>query len=630
MPALFMFTSKIRKDDLVLNQTPLWKYVLVIFIIGMCALYASPNLYGEDYAVQISAGRDGVVDSSLVDKVTTELQTAKIPSKSIVLENEQILIRLTDLDNQLVARETLERALSDDYSVAMNLAPDTPKWLEALGGSPMKLGLDLRGGVHFLMEVDMNSAVAKSFEDMVGDFRTALREEGIRYRNVKQGDAGVDIYFRDQDALDKAQFFLRNRNRDLVFTEKNDLMLQASMSEQKLAETRDYAVKQNITIIRNRVNQLGVAEPSVQKQGVDRIVVQLPGIQDTARAKEILNATATLEFRSVDLDHDVRDAVNGRVPVGSELVMDQQGQPQLLKKRIILTGNHIIDANSSNDEYGVPQVNISLDSKGGSKMSQFTKDSIGKPMATVFIEYKPTGERDAKDKLIFEAKREVISIATIQARLGSSFRITGLDSPSEAHNLALLLRAGALIAPIQIVEERTVGPSLGKDNIEKGKQAIIWGFVAVLIFMLIYYKSFGLVANLALTLNLVMIVGIMSMIPGAALSLPGMAGIVLTVGMAVDANVLIFERIREELRDGRSPQQAIHHGYDSAFSTILDANITTFIAGLVLFAVGTGPIKGFSITLMIGIATSMFTAIVVTRVVVNAWWGGKRLTKLSI
>ena len=613
-----------------LNQTPLWKYLVLIFIVGMCALYATPNLYGEDYAVQISAGRNASVDESLLSKVTETLSSENIETKNIALDNEQILVRLTNSDSQLIARETLQRALGDDYYVAMNLAPDTPAWLEAIGGAPMKLGLDLRGGVHFLMEVDMNSAVNKSFEDMVSDFRSALREEGIRYRTVRQVEGGVEIFFRDQDTLDKAEFFLRNRNRDLVFTEKNDLKIVVSMSEQKLAETRDYAVKQNITIIRNRVNQLGVAEPSVQKQGVDRIAVQLPGIQDTARAKEILNATATLEFRSVDLDHDVRDAVAGRVPAGSELVLDQQGQAQLLKKKIILTGNHIIDANSSADEYGIPQVNISLDSKGGSKMSQFTKDSIGKPMATVFIEYKSTGERDANDKLIFEAKREVISIATIQARLGSSFRITGLDSPQEAHNLSLLLRAGALIAPIQIVEERTVGPSLGKENIALGTQAIIWGFVAVLIFMLIYYKAFGLVANLALTLNLVMIVGIMSMIPGATLSLPGMAGIVLTVGMAVDANVLIFERIREELREGRSPQQAIHHGYDSAFSTILDANITTFIAGLILFAVGTGPIKGFSITLMIGIATSMFTAIFVTRAVVNAWCGGKPLKKLSI
>ena len=378
------------------------------------------------------------------------------------------------------------------------------------------------------------------------------------------------------------------------------------------------------------MNQLGVAEPLVQKQGADRIVVQLPGIQDTARAKEILNATATLEFRMVDQRNDIRDALNGRVPASSQLIEDRNGVPQLLEKRIMLTGNHIIDASSGVDEYGIPQVNISLDSDGGNKMSRNTRGNIGKPMATVFIEYKSTGERDANDKLVFEKHEEVINVATIQAQLGSSFRITGLDSPKEARDLSLLLRAGALIAPIQIVEERTVGPSLGKENIELGMQAIIWGMALVLAFMLVYYKAFGVVANIALVGNIVMIVGIMSMIPGATLTLPGMAGIVLTVGMAVDANVLIFERIREEIRDGRSPQQAIHHGFDSAFSTILDANITTFIAGLILFAVGTGPIKGFSVTLMIGIATSMFTAIIVTRTLVNLIWGGRRVEKLAI
>ncbi|MFT4993700.1 MAG: preprotein translocase subunit SecD [Paraglaciecola sp.] len=613
-----------------LNQTPLWKYIMVIIVVALCALYASPNLYGEDPAVQISAGRNAVVNSALVETVKAELKAANIDSKSVVLENNQVLIRLNDLDTQLIARETLEAVLGDDYYIAMNLAPDTPEWLASLGGTPMKLGLDLRGGVHFLMEVDMNLALEKSLEDMVGDFRMALREEGIRYRTVKQIDKGVEIYFRDQDTLDKAEFFLKNRNRDLLFVEKNDLVILASMTDQKLADLRDYAVKQNITIIRNRVNQLGVAEPVVQKQGAERIVVQLPGVQDTAKAKEILNATATLEYREVDIEHDVRDAVNGRVPPGSELLFEENGQPVLLKKQIIVTGNHIIDANAGVDEYGMPQVSISLDSKGGSKMSRFTKRAVGLPMAVVFIEYKANGERDADDKLIFEKERRVISVARINGIFGSNFVTTGLDSPKEAQNLALLLRAGALIAPIQIIEERTVGPSLGKENIEMGKQAIIWGFVAVLIFMLIYYKKFGFVANIALSLNLVMIVGVMSMIPGATLTLPGMAGIVLTVGMAVDANVLIFERIREEIRDGRSPQQAIHHGYDSAFSTILDANITTFIAGLILFAVGTGPIKGFSITLMIGIATSMFTAIIVTRAVVNAWWGGKRLSKLSI
>ncbi|WP_026377096.1 protein translocase subunit SecD [Aestuariibacter salexigens] len=613
-----------------LNQTPLWKHILVILLIGMCALYALPNLYGEDNAVQISAGRNAVVDSSLLSRVEQTLNAENIDVKRVEFEDERILVRLKDSDTQLVTRELLERELGEDYVVAMNLAPDTPSWLEEIGGSPMKLGLDLRGGVHFLMEVDMNSAIDKALEDMVGDFRTALREEGLRYRTVRQESDHVVIQFRDEETLDSAEFFLKNRNRDLVFTEEDSLILEARLSEQRILEVRDYAVQQNITIIRNRVNQLGVAEPVVQKQGADRIVVQLPGIQDTARAKEILNATATLEFRMVDQDNDIRDAMDGRVPPGSQLIDDRQGIPQLLEKRVMLTGNHIIDAASGVDEYGIPQVNISLDSKGGNKMSQGTKDNIGKPMATVFIEYKATGDRDANGRLIFEKNEEVINVATIRARLGSSFRITGLDSPKEARDLALLLRAGALIAPIQIVEERTVGPSLGQENIDLGMQAIMWGLAAVLVFMLIYYKAFGVVANVALLTNLVMIVGVMSMIPGATLTLPGMAGIVLTVGMAVDANVLIFERIREELRDGRSPQQAIHHGYDSAFSTILDANITTFIAALILFAVGTGPIKGFSITLMIGLITSMFTAIIVTRYIVNAVYGGRRLKSLAI
>ena len=613
-----------------LNQTSIWKVILVLVVVGMCTLYAIPNIYGEDHAVQISAGRDTQVSQMTLEQVESTLQEQGITPKRIEFENEQILVRLTDSDTQLKAQESLNLVLGQGYNVAMNLAPDTPDWLEGIGGAPMKLGLDLRGGVHFLMEVDMNQAISKSLEDSEADFKTALREEGLRYRTVKRVDGHVDIQFRDQETLDKAEFFLRNRNRDLTYTERDGLVLRASYSEAKLAEIRDYAVKQNITIIRNRVNQLGVAEPVVQKQGAERIVVQLPGIQDTAKAKEILNATATLEFRKVDQKNDIQDALDGRVPPGSQLINDQQGFPQLLEKRVVVTGNHIIDANSGVDEYGMPQVNISLDSEGGNKMSRFSRKNVGNPMATVFIEYKTTGERDANGKLIFQKQEEVINVARINSQLGSSFRITGLDSPKEARDLALLLRAGALIAPIQIVEERTVGPSLGQENIDLGMQAIMAGLVLVLLFMLIYYKAFGVVANIALVVNLIMIVGIMSMIPGATLSLPGMAGIVLTVGMAVDANVLIYERIREELRDGRSPQQAIHYGYDSAFSTILDANITTFIAGLILFAVGTGPIKGFSITLMIGIATSMFTAILVTRVVVNAVWGGRKIDKLAI
>jgi preprotein translocase subunit SecD len=512
----------------------------------------------------------------------------------------------------------------------MNLAPDTPDWLEALNAAPMKLGLDLRGGIHFLMEVDMKSAVSKAFEDTIDDFQTQLRQESLRYRSVSQAGDFIEISFRDPQVLEDAQFFLRNNYRNMLFSERDALTLRASFTDARLSEIKDYAVKQNITIIRSRVNQLGVAEPLVQKQGSERIVVQLPGIQDSTLAREILNATATLDFRLVDQTNDVRDAVNGRIPASSQLNFDRNGQPILLRKQVMLQGSHIIDANSSTDENGFPQVNISLDSKGGSKMSNATKDNIGKPMATVFIEYKSTGERDSEDKLIFEKHEEVINVATIQARLGNSFRITGIDNAKEARDLSLLLRAGALIAPIQIVEERTVGPSLGAENVKLGMQAIIYGLIAVLAFMLIYYRAFGLVANIGLVVNLIMIVGIMSMIPGATLTLPGMAGIVLTVGMAVDANVLIFERIREEIREGRSPQQAIHFGYDNAFSTILDANITTFIAGMILFAVGTGPIKGFSITLMIGIATSMFTAIIVSRVIVNMIWGGKRVKSLMI
>lgn len=613
-----------------LNQTPIWKYVLVVFVLVLCGLYAMPNIYGEDPAVQISSGRNATVTEQLVPSIKTTLEQANVEFKAVEYSNERILVRLNDNDTQLKTRELLDTELGENYFVAMNLAPDTPDWLEALNAAPMKLGLDLRGGVHFLMEVDMKSAIDKAFEDVIGDFRTQLREEKIYYRTVRQAGDEVEITFRDNEMLEKAQFYLRNNYRNMEFSERDDLTLRAVFSEARLSEIRDYAVKQNITIIRNRVNQLGVAEPLVQKQGAERIVVQLPGIQDTAKAKEILNATATLEFRLLDQKNDVRDAVNGRVPARSQLLYERNGNPVLLRNEIMLTGNHIIDANSSTDENGLPQVNISLDSKGGSKMSNATKDNIGKPMATVFIEYKATDQRGPDGRLIFEKQEEVINVATIQARLGNQFRITGIDNPKEARDLSLLLRAGALIAPIQIVEERTVGPSLGAENIKQGMLAIQFGLAGVLIFMVVYYRAFGAVASAALLANVIMIAGIMSMIPGATLTLPGMAGIVLTVGMAVDANVLIFERIREELRDGRSPQQAIHFGYDNAFSTILDANITTFIAGMILFAVGTGPIKGFSITLMIGIITSMFTAIIVTRVLVNLIWGGKRVKSLAI
>ena len=613
-----------------LNKYPLWKNLLVIFVILLAALYALPNIYGEDPAVQISADRQATVDAATLDLVRETLKSEDISPKSIALEQEQVLVRLSSDKEQLQAREALNKRLGDHYIVALNLAPATPSWLKSIGAEPMKLGLDLRGGVHFLMEIDMNEAMRKILDGMKDTIRSSLREERIRYTNVSVEDNAINVELRSDEDFQQAEQYLDGRYQGyqmVVDAETNTVTMR--MTEQKLAETRDYAVSQNITIMRNRVNELGVAEPVIQRQGANRIVVELPGVQDTARAKEILGATATLEFRMVDTENDVRDAVNGRVPFGSELLPSRNGGPQLLKEDVILTGDHIVNAGVGYDEYNRPQVNIELDGVGGDKMSLATKDNVGKPMATVFMEYESTGERDAEGNLQFNKKAEVVSVATIQSRLGSSFRITGVG-PQEAQNLSLLLRAGALIAPIQIVEERTVGPSLGQQNIDAGTQAIIWGLVLVLLFMVLYYRKFGIVADVALATNIILIIGVMSMIPGATLTLPGMAGIVLTVGMAVDANVLIFERIREEIRAKRSPQQAIHHGYDSALSTIADANITTLIAAIILFAVGNGPVKGFAITLAIGIITSMFTAIVGTRAIVNSIWGGKRLSKLSI
>jgi preprotein translocase subunit SecD len=615
----------------VLNHSPLWKKLLVLFVVAIGALYALPNIYGESPAVQVSGLRGVEANAATLDTIKSQLTKEGIDYSKITFENGQILTKFTDTENQLKARDLLESNLGDKYSVALNLTPNTPDWLASVGGVPMKLGLDLSGGVSFTMEVNMDEAISKATDGMIGDFRTDLRGENIRYRSVKEVGSTIEIQFRSAEDVDRAESFLSKRYRDLLFEENSETMtLSAAMTEQKLKEIREYALQQNITIIRNRVNELGVAEPLVQRQGQKNIIIELPGVQDTAKAKEILSATATIEFRMVDSDGDLSAALNGRVPSSSQLLYDRDGRPSLLKKRVMLTGDHIVDAGSSFDEYSRPQVNITLDSPGGSKWSNATKNNIGKPMATVFIEFKPTDRVDAEGNIVYEKIEEIISVATIQGRLGKTFRITGSGSQAEAHNLALLLRAGALIAPIRIVEERTVGPTLGAENVQLGFQAIMGGFALVFIFMLFYYRAFGVVANLALTANLVLIVGVISLIPGATLTLPGMAGIVLTVGMAVDANVLIFERIREELREGKSVQQAIHQGYDAAFSTILDANITTLIAAIILYAVGTGPIKGFAITLSIGIITSMFTAIIGTRTIVNSVWGGKRLDKLSI
>ncbi|GHY15456.1 protein-export membrane protein SecD [Vibrio cholerae] len=616
-----------------LNRYPLWKYLMVMLTIAVAALYALPNIYGEDPAIQITGARGASVDMSTLDAVTDALNKAQLSQKSIALENGSILVRFNDTDTQISARDIISEALGKDKIVALNLAPSTPDWLESIGAAPMKLGLDLRGGVHFLMEVDMDAAMEKLVSQQEEAFRSDLRDEKIRYRAIRPLSDAVEVTLRDAEQLAQTKLLLESKHRDMTFTTSESdgrFVLVAKFTEARLQEIRNYAVEQNITILRNRVNELGVAEPQVQRQGATRIVVELPGVQDTARAKEILGATATLEFREVDDKADLAAAAAGRAPAGSEIKFDRNGRPVVLKKRVILGGSSITDASSSADEYGRPQVNISLDSEGGNKMSAFSKKNIGKLMATVFAEYKDSGKRSPEGKVILTKHEEVINQATIQSALGRNFRITGIDSPAEAHNLALLLRAGALIAPISIVEERTIGPSMGQQNIDMGIQACIWGMVAVMLFTVLYYRKFGMIANIALMANLVLIIGVMSMIPGATMTLPGIAGIVLTVGMAVDANVLIFERIREELREGKNPQQAIHQGYANAFSTIADANITTLITAIILFAVGTGAIKGFAVTLSIGILTSMFTAIVGTRCIVNLLYGGKRINKLSI
>jgi preprotein translocase subunit SecD len=603
--------------------------LIVVVIVGL--LYALPNLYGEDPAVQITGARGSDASEATLDQVRNVLDQNKIQIKSVALENGAILARFKDTDIQLRAREALTEALGDKFVIALNLAPATPRWLSMLGAEPMKLGLDLRGGVHFLMEVDMDTALSKLQEQTMDNMRSDLRDKNIPYATVRKLDNyGVEVRFRDAATRDSAVSYLSPRHRDLVITNSGDNAARVMMTDARLSEAREYAVQQNITILRNRVNQLGVAEPLVQRQGADRIVVELPGIQDTARAKEILGATATLEFRLVNTNVDASAASTGRVPGDSEVKDMRDGRPVVLYKRVILTGDHITDSTSSMDEYNQPQVNISLDSAGGNAMSNFTKDNIGKPMATLFVEYKDSGKKDANGRSILAKQEEVINVATIQSRLGNSFRITGVNDPNEARQLSLLLRAGALIAPIQIVEERTIGPTLGMENIKQGLEACLAGLVVSIIFMLFFYKKFGLIATSALIANLVLIVGIMSLIPGATLTMPGIAGIVLTLAVAVDANVLINERIKEELSNGRSVQQAIDEGYKGAFSSIFDANVTTLIKVIILYAVGTGAIKGFAITTGIGVATSMFTAIIGTRAIVNLLYGGKRIKKLSI
>jgi preprotein translocase subunit SecD len=610
-----------------MNQYPAWKYLLIVLILVVGTLYALPNLFGEDPAIQVTSARGFAIPLDLEANIEDALVVEQVEYKNKEKQGNRLLYRFNSTEDQLRAADVLKEALGEQYVVALNLAHSTPTWLRSIGGKPMTLGLDLQGGVHFLMQVDMDTARSQQLDRYVDDIRTALRAESIRYISVRSEGSRLLVFLRSAEDRDRTLNIIK-RDQSLQGLDVNeiesgeDFGLSAVVREQQLLELQQTALKQNITTLRNRVNEIGVAEPVIQQQGADRVVVQLPGVQDTVQAKKIIGATATLEYRAVDEANDAFTAAQtGRVPPESRLYTDATGQPVLLKKRLIVSGEQLIGANSGFDQQtGQPQVSVTLNGVGAKRMLDFTRDNVGNRMAVVYIEQKTGGRRT----------EEVISVAVVREPFGKRFQTTGLDSMNEASQLALLLRAGALAAPMEIVEERTVGPSLGADNVSQGFKSVMIGFVLVLIFMAVYYRVFGLVADMALFANLVLLISLLSML-GATLTMPGIAGIVLTVGMAVDANVLIFERIREELRNGNTPQASIRAGYDKAFSTIADANITTLIAAFVLFLFGTGPIKGFAVTLSLGIVTSMFTAIMGTRAVINLIYGGKkRVGKLAI
>ena len=610
-----------------MNQYPAWKYVLIIAILLLGGLYALPNLFGEDPALQITSARGFPLPPGIEATIEDALVSDGVKFKDSEQAGNRLLYRFNSNEDQVKGAEILRVALGEAYVVALNRAHATPPWLRAVGGKPMTLGLDLKGGVHFLMQVDMDTARSQQLDRYVDDLRSALRDERIRYVSVRREGNGMLALLRSEEDRSKTLDLMRRDqslqglNTDAVDTAEY-FGISATVQDQQLLELQQTALKQNITTLRNRVNEIGVAEPLIQQQGADRVVVQLPGMQDTVEAKKIIGATATLEYRAVDETNDAFTAAQtGRIPPESRLYTDDQGQPVLLKKRLIVSGDQLIGASSGFDQQtGQPQVSVTLDGVGAKRMLDFTRDNVGNRMAVVYIEQKPGGRKT----------EEVISVAVVREPFGKRFQTTGLDSMTHASQLALLLRAGALAAPMEIVEERTVGPTLGAINVEQGFKSVMIGFILVLIFMAFYYRVFGLVADLALFANLILMVSLLSML-GATLTMPGIAGIVLTVGMAVDANVLIFERIREEIRNGNTPQASIRAGYDKAFSTIADANITTLIAAFVLFLFGTGPIKGFAVTLSLGIVTSMFTAIMGTRAVINLIYGGKkRVSKLAI
>ncbi len=619
-----------------MKSFPRWKYGLLFVVLTLGLVYAAPNVFVEDPAVQISANKGAAIDTSLIGSVQGFLQAASITPRAYEEENDtSLLIRFKNAEDQLRGKDVIRAGLSEQYTVALNLASSTPAWLRAVGADPMKLGLDLRGGVHFLLAIDMDSFNQRRTKGNVRGIGSQLRSEKIRYRDLQLHPAGdITLDFRTKEDMNKATRMIENSYRGEFVVSKTNLpdgifRLSLDISPNEKLKTQDYAVDQTMTILRNRINELGVAEPIVQRQGASRIAVDLPGIQDTARAKQILGGTATVEMHLVDTEHDLKGALEGQVPVGSTLY-DYEGHPVLLQNRVILSGTSITGASSSIGENGRPSVNIRLGGGDESLFYRVTRQNIGRPMAIVYVETKMTGRLDNGDVVYTPHKTEkVISVATIKSALGNNFQITGLSDPQESRNLSLLLRSGALPAPISIIEESTVGPSMGKENINKGVFSVVIGFLLIVFFMGIYYRFFGLVANLALGMNLVLLVALLSIL-GATLTLPGIAGIVLTVGMAVDANVLIFERIREELRNGMSPQASIQAGYEKAFSTIVDSNVTTLIAAVALFALGTGAIKGFAVTVTLGLLTSMFTAITGTRAVVAWFYGKRRVEQLSI
>ncbi|MFT7409863.1 MAG: preprotein translocase subunit SecD [Oleispira sp.] len=613
-----------------LNKYPIWKNLLIVLVLALATIYSVPNLYPPDPAIQITPNQAGAeLSEQSLEKIRTNLKENNIDFFGEEVTGGTVLFRLTDGEQQLPAKDKLQRILGDEFVVALNRAPTTPDWLLNLGAGPMTLGLDLSGGVHFLMEVDMEGYMKGQMKNYQAEVKRQLREEDLRYRRVTIEDNSLRISFKSEKLQEAGDSFLRRSMTDFrANTETNETFdVIIALTEQKRKDLQNYAVKQNLTTIRNRVNELGVAEPLVQRQGSNRIVVQLPGVQDTATAKKVLGKAANLSFR-LEAEPDA-----SRYSSEEYGFRTDEYRTARVEKSEIISGDRVTNAQPSFDETGQPQVNISLDSTGANIMAKVTRKSIKRRMAVLFIEQKPTTRYQMQDgKEVATTKytetRGIISLATIQSQLGSSFRITGLD-PAEASELALLLRAGALAAPMYFVEERTVGPSLGKENIEQGVMSVLVGLALVLFFMMVFYRLFGFFANVALFFNLVILIALMSLI-GATLTLPGIAGIVLTVGMAVDANVLIFSRIREEMNAGRSPQHAIHEGYNRAFVTIFDANITTLIVAVILFAVGTGPVKGFAVTLSLGIITSMFTAIVLTRALVNFTYGGRRVHTLSI